>query len=47
MCACFHRNDLLIRYRTLKRNYQWDLEDELLSCEAAKAAAVVGGLVAK
>ncbi len=27
-------------YRTLKRNYEWALEDELLSCDASRAAAV-------
>jgi hypothetical protein len=26
-------------YRALKRNYEWDLEEELLSCDASRAAA--------
>jgi hypothetical protein len=29
----------LSMYRALKRNYEWDLEDELLSCDASRAAA--------
>ena len=26
-------------YRALKRNYEWDLEDELKSCDADRLAA--------